>query len=88
MEIESASLVHLPLQESYRWSLDDMFERVRYVSDVQVVDDGSGPGTVGMIEKQLSAAGIPTWTDLKHRFAVCATCRHQLCFKGQPSAYW
>ncbi len=64
MEIETVALVDVPSEEYFVWRLDDIYDRVKYVSDVQVVADGSGAGTVAMICKQLAANGVPLWSDV------------------------
>ena len=64
MEIESAVLNNLPAPGDFAWSFGKLFDSIKQVSDVQVVHDGSGRGTVGMIEKLLNAVGCPSWTDL------------------------
>jgi hypothetical protein len=74
LELESAFLVeaipdhgiesHTGEANHFILQWPDMFEHIKRVSDILPVEDGSGPGTVALIMKQLQALGCPTWQEI------------------------
>jgi hypothetical protein len=74
LELESAFLVdaipdhgidsHTGEANQFILKWPDMFERLKRVSDILPVEDGTGPGTVALIMKQLQALGCPTWSEI------------------------
>lgn len=49
-------------------------------SDLQAVQDGSAQGSLAMVDKQLRALGVPTWSELIHDIETSVICDKRSVF--------